>query len=87
MSKSLSHAERLERARTLIQKAREAPVPPQSEGGKNNFSFIAGIKALLQDARDLVKFLPQTAGVTEEVKEQVRKIYAEIEAADREILK
>jgi hypothetical protein len=87
MAKSIPTAERLSRARALIQQAREVPVPAQAEGGKHNFSYIAQVKALLQDARDLVKFLPQTAAVTEETKEQVKLIFAEAEAADREILR
>ena len=87
MPKTLSHAERLEKARALIQSARELPVPPQSEGGKINFSYIAQVKAVLADARDLVKFLPQTAGVSEETKEQVRLVYEEMEQAERELLR
>jgi hypothetical protein len=87
MSRSIPAAERIKRARDLIQQARALPVPAQSEGGKLNFSYIARVKALLQDARDLVKFLPQTAGVTAETKEQVAQIYEEAVQADREILR
>ena len=87
MPKTLSHAERIEKARALIQKARELPVPGQAEGGKLNFSYIAQVKAVLADARDLVKFLPQTAGVTEEVKQEVQRVFKEIKEAEREILR
>jgi hypothetical protein len=84
MAKLIPAAERLIRARLFIQQAREFPIPP--ELGKNDLSYIAKIKDLLRQARDLVKFIPQTAGVSAEMKEEVRKIYEEIEQANREIL-
>jgi hypothetical protein len=84
MAKLIPAAERIVRARKLIQQAREFPVP--SELGKNNLSYIAGVKDLLRQARDMVKFIPQTAGVSVEMKEEVKKIYEEIEQANREIL-
>jgi len=84
MAKLIPAAERIVRARKLIQQAREYPIPP--ELGKNDLSYIAGVKDLLRQARDMVKFIPQTAGVSSEMKEEVRKIYEEIEQANREIL-
>lgn len=84
MAKMIPAAERVLRARNLIQQAREFPVPP--ELGKNDLSYIAGVKDLLRQARDMVKFIPQTAGVSTERKDDVRKIYEEIEQANREIL-
>jgi hypothetical protein len=84
MSKLIPAAERIVRARALIQKAREFPVP--ADGGRANFSYIANVKDLLRQARDLVKFIPKTAGVYAETKEEVKRIYAEAEQADREIL-
>ncbi len=84
MAKLIPAAERIVRARALIQQAREFPV--LSELGKNDLSYIAGVKDLLRQARDLVKFIPMTAGVSTEMKEEVRKIYEEIEQANREIL-
>ena len=84
MAKLIPAAERVIRARQLIQDAREFPIPP--ELGKNDLSYIAGVKDLLRQARDLVKFIPQTAGVSVEMKEDVRKIYEEIEQANRDIL-
>ena len=85
MAKLISAAERILRARALIQKARDFPVPVE-EGGRHNFSYIAGVKDLLQQARDLIKFIPQTPTATAEMKDDVRKIYLEAEQADREIL-
>ena len=85
MPKMIPAAERLVRARKLIQQARDLPVP-QGGLGKSDFSYIAQIKDLLRKARDLVKFIPQTAGVSSDMKEEVKKVYEEIEQADRDIL-
>ncbi|HET6596420.1 MAG TPA: hypothetical protein VFG81_12395 [Anaerolineales bacterium] len=84
MAKLIPAAERVIRARALIQQARDFPIP--SELGKNDLSYIAGVKDLLRQARDLIKFIPQTAGVSAEMKEDVKKIYEEIEQANRETL-
>lgn len=85
MAKLIPAAERIVRARNLIQQARDLLVP-QGGLGRSDFSYIAGVKDLLRQARDLVKFIPQTAGVSAEMKEEVKQIYEEIEQADREIL-
>jgi hypothetical protein len=85
MTKLVPAAERILRARKLIQQARDLPVP--STGlGKSDFSYIAQVKDLLRQVRDMVKFIPQTAGVSAEMKNEVKKIYEEAEQADREIL-
>jgi hypothetical protein len=85
MAKLIPAAERLTRARDLIQQARDLPVP-QTGLGKSDFSYMAQVKDLLRQARDLVKFIPQTAGISTEMKEDVKKIYDEIEQANREML-
>ena len=85
MPKLILATERIIRARKLIQQARDLPVP--STGlGKSDFSYIANVKDLFRQARDMVKFIPQTAGVSSEMKDEVKKIYEEIEQANREIL-
>jgi len=85
MAKVIPAEERITRARKLIQQAYELPIP---EGlGKNDLNYIAGVKDLLRQARDLVKFIPMRAGVSAEMKAEVEKIYEEIEQANREILK
>ena len=84
MAKVIPAEERITRARKLIQKAYIFPVP---EGlGKSDLSYIAGVKDLLRQARDLVKFIPMRAGVSAEMKAEVEKVYEEIEQAKREIL-
>ena len=84
MAKLISADERIVRARKLIQKARYLSVP---EGlGKNDLSYIAGVKDLLRQARDMVKFIPMRAGVSNEMKAEVEKIFEEIDQANQEIL-
>lgn len=84
MAKLIPAAERLIRARQLIQKAREFPLPP--EMGRNDLSYIAGVRDLLRQARDMIKFITMTPSATAEVKADVKKIFDEIDQADREIL-
>jgi hypothetical protein len=86
MSRLILAADRLIKARALIQKARDLPIPAQSEAGKYNFSYVAQVKALLQDARDLIKYIPKTPSATAEVKEQVSLILQEADRANQEIL-
>lgn len=85
MPKLIPASERILRARKFIQEARDLPVP-HGGLGKSDFSYIAQVKDLFRQARDMVKFIPQTAGVSAEMKEEVKKIYEEIEQANRDIL-
>jgi hypothetical protein len=84
VSRLIPAVERIRRARALILKARELPVPP--ELGRNDFSYIAQVKDLLRQARDLVKFISLTPTATAELKEEVKRIYEEADRADQEIL-
>ena len=84
MAKLILAADRIILARALIQKARDLPVPP--DGGKYNFSYIAQVKDYLRQARDLVKFIPLRPGSTTEIKDEARKILAEADQANKEIL-
>jgi hypothetical protein len=85
MPKLIPATERIARARKLIQQARDLPVPTTGLG-KSDFAYIANVKDLFRQARDMVKFIPQTAGVSVEMKDEVKKVYEEIEQANREIL-
>ena len=83
MSRLIPAAERIVRARALIQQARELPVPA---GGRADFSYIATVKDLLRQARDLVKFIPKSPSATDEMKEDVKRIFAESERTEHEVL-
>jgi hypothetical protein len=84
VAKLIPSAERIVRARALIQKARDLPIPPES--GRNDFSYIANVKDILRQAKDLVKFISMTPSASVKIKEEVKQIYQEIESADSEIL-
>ena len=84
MAKFIPAAERVERARELIQKARDLPVP--ADGGKYNLSYLAQVKDYLRQARDLVKFVPRTMGIAEETKEAAKQVLVEADQANKEIL-
>lgn len=84
MAKLIPAAERIVRARKLIQQAREVPVP--AEMGKKDFSYIASVKDLLRQSKDMVKFISMTPTATPEMKAEVKKIYREVEDAEQEIL-
>ena len=84
MAKMIPAVERMARARALIQKARAVPVPDGL--GKSDLSYVAQVRDLLRQARDLVKFISMTAGVSAERKAEVAKVMEEIEQAEREIL-
>ena len=85
MAKLITSEERIKRARKLIQQARDLPVPTTGLG-KSDFLYIANVKDLFRQAKDLVKFIPQKAGVSTEMKDEVKKIYDEIEQATQDIL-
>ena len=85
MPRLIPASERIIRARALIQKARDLPIP--AEGGKHDFSYIAQVKALLQQARDLIKFIPYTPSATAEIKSEVNNIFEDANRADKEILR
>ena len=85
MAKLIPTTERITRARKLIQQARDLPVPTTGLG-RSDFSYMAQVKDLMRQAKDLIKFIPQTAGVSTEMKEEVKKVYEEIELATKDIL-
>ena len=85
MAKLIPAAERIVKARKLIQAAQEYPIP---EGlGRNDIFYIAQVKDLMRQARDLIKLIPMRAGVTNEMKNEVRQVMEEIDQAESEILR
>ncbi len=84
MARLIPAAERIRRARELIRQALELPVP--ADGGRGDFSYIANVKDLLRQARDLVKFIPKSPSASQEMKEDVANVYKEAEQAEQELL-
>jgi hypothetical protein len=85
MARMIPAAERIVRARALIQKARDYPLPPGA--GRFDFSYVAQVKDLLRQARDLVKFIPNSPTATAEMKAEVKQILEEVAQAEKGILK
>jgi hypothetical protein len=84
MSRFIPAADRIVKARALIAKARKVPLP--EDLGRHNLSYIAAVKDLMQQARDLVKFISYTPSASAEMKEEVKRIFEEAAAAEKEIL-
>jgi hypothetical protein len=84
MSRLIPAAERVIRARALIQKARE--LPPPSDRGWEDFSYVAQVKDLLRQAHDLLKLIPYNPSASPELKDEVAAIFKEAEQAEKEIL-
>jgi hypothetical protein len=84
MPKLIPAAERMVRARKLIQRARSLS---SSDDPSEYFSFVAQVKDLLQQARDLIKFISYTPSATAEMKTEVAAIFKEIDQAEKEILR
>ena len=85
MARMIPAAERITRARALIQKARDLPVPPDS--GLLDLTYVAQVKDLMRQARDMVKFISYSPSASEEMKREVEAIFAEAVQAEKEILR
>ncbi len=84
MSKVIPTAERIIKARALIQKARDLPLPPDT--GWMDFTYAANVKDILRQARDLVKFVQFMPNVSPEIKQEVNDLIEEIRKVEKEIL-
>lgn len=83
MSPFIPAVERIARARVLIQQARDLPIP---EGNNRfEFSYVAQVKALLQQARDMVKFIPRTPSASAELKAEVNRVLQEADQANKDL--
>jgi ABC-type Na+ transport system ATPase subunit NatA len=85
MARMIPAADRVKKARALIQKAREIPVPEDT--GRFDIYYIAEVKKLLREARDLIKFISYTPTASDEMKADVKLIFEEADLADQELLR
>jgi hypothetical protein len=85
MTRQIPTAERISRARSLIKKARDFPVPYDT--GWGDFAYVAQIKDLMRQARDLIKYFAYNPAISAEFKAEALKIFHEIDAAEKEILR
>ena len=84
MAKLITAAEKIIKAKNFIEQARDLPVPETT--GWQDFSYVARVKDLMRQARDLIKFIPLTAGAAPELKQQARDLIVEIDREERIIL-
>jgi hypothetical protein len=85
MARLIPAADRIKKARLLIQKARDLPVP--EETGRFDIYYIAEVKKLLREARDLIKFISYTPTASDEMKVEVKQIFEDADLADQELLR
>lgn len=84
MARLIPAAEKIARARALIQKARDLPLPEGTSW--RDFSYVAQVKDLMRQARDLIKFISYTPSATAEMKSEVASIFAEADQVEKELL-
>lgn len=85
MAKPMTPEKRVSKARELINKARQIPVP--TSVGWDYFSYTAQVKDTLKQAFELVKLINHSPSTAEEVKADARAVIDEIAAVEKEILK
>ena len=83
MVRQLTAVERLSHARELIQAARDLPVPEDT--GKLDLTYMAKVRGMLTEARDLVKFISYSPSASEETKQEALEIIQLAERAKKEI--
>jgi hypothetical protein len=84
MARLIPAAERITRAQVLIQKTRDLSLTTESDW--QDFAYIAQVKDMLRQARDLVKFIPYSPSATAEIKKDVAAVFAAADAAEKELL-
>jgi hypothetical protein len=85
MARLIRNSDRIDRARALIKKVQDLPTP--TDTGMSSFSYVAEAKDLLRQARDLVKFIPQSPSANPEVKQEAQDILTEIEQAQKDVIR
>ncbi len=85
MAKLITISERMTRARALIEKARQLPVPPGLE--HRDVHYALQVKDLMRQARDLIKFISYSPSATPEIKREVEALFQEIDRAEKDILR
>ena len=84
MARLIPASERILKARDLD--PNRADVPPPADTVVLDLSYMAQVKDLLRQARDLIKFIPYTPSATPEMKSQVAGLVKEADLAEKELL-
>lgn len=84
MARMIPAEQRVARARKLIQQARDLPPP---EGDRLlDLTYMATVRETLQQARDLIKFIPYTPSASAEMKAEVAELFQTIDQTQKELL-
>lgn len=84
MSRMIPTAERIQKARALIQKARD--LPPPADLAWMDFTYAATVKDILRQGRDLLKFIQFMPNASPQTKKEVNDLMDDINTAEKEIL-
>lgn len=84
MSRLITAAERITKARNLIEQARK--LERSQEDPWQDFSYTAQVKDLMRQGRELIKFIGYTSGISEDVKAEAKAAFAELDQAEQELL-
>jgi hypothetical protein len=85
MAKLMPPEKRVSKARELIKKAHEIPVP--NSVGWEFFSYTAQVKDTLKQAFELVKLINHSPSTPDALKADASAVIEEIAVAEKEILK
>ena len=85
MAKPMPPEKRVSKARELIQKAREIPVP--NSVGWEFFSYTAQVKDTLKQAFELVKLINHSPSTPDAIKADARAVTDERAGGERGILR
>ena len=84
MSKLITASERIVKAREFIEKARKLERSPDK--GWQDFSYTAEVKDYMRRAREMIKFIGYTSGVSSDTKAEAKVVFDEINQAEQELL-
>ena len=84
MARMIPAEQRIARARKLIQKARD--LPPPEEDKLLDLTYMATVRETLQQARDLIKFIPYTPSASAEMKAEVAELFQTIDQTQKDLL-
>ncbi|MGB4595375.1 MAG: hypothetical protein WBI14_05660 [Anaerolineaceae bacterium] len=85
MAKMITAEARIQKARQIIEEARQIPAPESV--GWERFSYTAQVKDTLRKAFELVKLISYSPSTPAKIKADAKAVIEEISAAETEILK
>lgn len=85
MARLITAAQRITRARGLLKQACEVPRPANTLF--LDLEYVARIKDTLRQAKELIRFIPLSPSASAETKKEVADLNAEIDQAEKELLR